>query len=208
MCFSANISLKAFLSGLIGSFLLIYYGNPKFHYENLTFGLFFAYVSFMQLFEFMFWMDLKNKQGMNEIGSILGSFFNMTQPSLLYAVKEFYTPVLQNSLLSMGVRAINLLYFVHALVGYLTYIVYEKLVVSHIVDGHLEWNWKKYFNTFFYVVVLAINVFYLTDYYYSLFLFIIGSIVRQYSNYYKTNDEIWCYYSAFIPLILLGYSFL
>ena len=64
--------------------ILIFYGNKKYYKENIATGLFLIYVGFMQLFEYLIWIDIDNKKSYNKIGTIFGSIFNFSQPTALF----------------------------------------------------------------------------------------------------------------------------
>ena len=76
MCINANASLSTFIFSIIGSIILIFFGNKKYHKENLLTGLLFIYVAFMQIFEYFMWIDLDDKKGYNKIATILAPLFN------------------------------------------------------------------------------------------------------------------------------------
>ena len=78
MCFSKKSSLLTFIIGVIGSLLLIFYGNKKYVKENLIAGLFFIFVSFMQFFDYLMWSDIDNKDGINHYSTLLAPLFNHT----------------------------------------------------------------------------------------------------------------------------------
>jgi len=76
MCFSSQISILTFTIGTVFSLLLIKYGNPIFKKENLASGIFLVFISMIQGMDFLFWIDLKNKLGINKITTIFGPILN------------------------------------------------------------------------------------------------------------------------------------
>ena len=93
MCFNYQVSLFTFVIGIIFSILLIYYGNDKYSLENKVIGIFFIFISFCLFMDFLFWIDLTNKMGINRIATIVGPILNIGQPNILYIIKYiFYQP--------------------------------------------------------------------------------------------------------------------
>ena len=203
MCFNYQVSLFTFALGTIFSILLIISGNKKYALENKTSGVFFLFISAIQLMDFLFWIDLKNKYGINRIASILGPILNVGQPTILYIIKYlFYTPVFK-SITDIAAAVANLSYFLYFIVIYVKYLSNEKMITS-TERGHLKWPWIKYATPGFYLVLFAINIFYLFNLTYALYLFTITYfflfLSRKY--FYYNTGELWCFFGAFIPLIM------
>ena len=78
MCFSANISLLAFILGIIGSILVFTLGGPS----NKIISLFFAFVSSMQLIEYFLWKH-QVCDNYNKLLSKIGMWLNHMQPVVL-----------------------------------------------------------------------------------------------------------------------------
>lgn len=211
MCFSAKQSLTTFLIGTISSILLIYYGNPIFKKENITFGIFLIFISSIQLMDFFFWIDLHNIIGINKIFTIIGPLLNIGQPIILWAIKLWYfKPDIWNS----GNLPVTILNGVYLFILFFNYVKYirekQNNLVTTVKYGHLTWPWIKYStiknsNSYFYFILSAINIFYLTDFGYSLYFFLIFSLFLYLSmEFFKYNvGELWCFFGSFIPLIML-----
>jgi hypothetical protein len=86
MCFNYKVSLFTFSLGIVFSLLLIHYGNKKYILENTVSGTFLIFISFIQLMDFLFWIDLKNHLGINKITTILGPILNV-------GVNQIYLPL-------------------------------------------------------------------------------------------------------------------
>jgi hypothetical protein len=203
MCFNYKVSLFTFVIGTIFSILLITNGNKKYALENKTSGVFFLFISAIQFMDFLFWIDLKNKYGINRIATILGPILNVGQPTILYLIKYlFYVPDF-TTITDKVVAVLNLSYFIYFIVIYINYLSTEKLVTG-TEYGHLKWPWIKYANPSFYLVLFAINIFYLFNIKYALYLFSITYfflyLSRKYFHY--NTGELWCFFGAFIPLIM------
>jgi hypothetical protein len=205
MCFSAKASLITFLIGTIGSLFLIYFGNPNFRNENIIFGIFLIFISAIQLMDFFFWIDLKNKIGINKVATIIGPLLNVGQPIILWTIKLLYfrPNIWSNS--NLFVTLINLVYLLLLLYNYTKFLGSRNLVTT-ANHGHLEWPWIKYSNPVFYLILFAINIFYLTNFNFSVLLFsvtyfflILSAIFFQYNI-----GELWCFFGAFIPFIMFS----
>jgi hypothetical protein len=203
MCFSAKASLITFLIGTIGSLFLIYFGNPKVRNENITFGIFLIFISAIQLMDFFFWIDLKNKIGINKVATIIGPLLNVGQPIILWTIKLLYFSPDIWSASNLPVTTINIVYLLVLLYNYTRFISNSNLVTT-TNHGHLEWPWIKYSSPVFYLILFAINIFYLTNFNCSLLLFSVTYFFLILSSvFFKYNiGELWCFFGAFIPFIM------
>jgi len=205
MCISAKASIFTFIFSIISSIILIFYGNKKFKKENLIVGLLMIYVAFMQIFEYFMWIDLNNKKGYNKISSQLAALFNFTQPLVIYIISFII-----NFRKNIYIFFINLLYFIFFCIYYNKFLN-SKEIITHLKNKHLSWNWPKYFNIWFYMIVLIINLcFVFTNIkYLSILIFIIfGTLLFSYIKFYKHIGEFWCYIIAYIPLLFCGITYL
>jgi len=202
MCISAETSITTFAVSLIGSMSLIYYGNPKYKKENLIVGLFFMYVVLMQLLEYTMWIDLDNKRGWNRIASIVSPIFIILQPLFLLILK-----IIIHGFENIRVIGLNIAYLVYELYSMIPYYYKEKMITEER-DGHLDWKWNKYFSRFF-GVIMTINIFASSPFFYALLFFISGFSMFLFS--YKlsliSHNSLWCWIVGFIPLIMLGGSY-
>jgi len=208
MCFNYKVSLFTFIIGTVFSILLIKYGNKQYTLENKVSGIFLIFISFIQIMDFLFWIDLKNSYGINKITTILGPIINVAQPTILYIIKYiYYKPNIFEGV-DFIVAILNLFYFIYFLKVYIQFLLNEKLVTS-TENNHLKWPWIKYSNPSYYLFLLAINIFYLFNFKYALFLFIILYFLLyiSYKYFYYNKAELWCFFGSFIPLILFFASF-
>jgi hypothetical protein len=210
MCFNYKVSLFTFTLGTIFSILLINYGNKKYALENKITGIFLIFISAIQFMDFLFWIDLKNKIGINKITTILGPLLNVCQPTILYLIKYYY---LQPDISSMQnfnlpIAILNLLYFIFFIKNYSKFLSSEKLVTG-TENGHLKWPWIKYSSPTFYLILFALNMFYLFNFKYALVFFVITYFFLFISvkYLYYNAGELWCFFGSFIPLIMFFLSF-
>ena len=211
MCFNYKVSLLTFFTGIIFSLLLIKYGNKKYEKENLTTGIFFIFISFIQFMDFIFWIDLDNKKGLNKIFTITGPILNIGQPLILYIIKLIvYNPIKYNIFYVL----INFVYLIVFIIFYYNFILnnYTNLITTNI-NGHIKWKWydiKYYYIDIFYLILLFLNIFYLFNFKYALILFIIiyFFLLLSYKLFYYHIGELWCFYGCFIPLLFLPITFI
>ena len=211
MCFNAPVSFFTFVIGIIGSYALMKYGNIKYTNENTVFGIFFIFIALIQLMDFLFWIDLKNKLGINHLTTIIGPLLNVGQPLILYLIKYFYYKPeinLTTSKLDSNTfyALFNLFYFIYLIFMYGNFLRsrYGSLVTSDS-HGHLLWPWIPYASATIYMIGLALNIFYLTNFTYSLIVFIVVYffLFLSYKLFSYNVGELWCFFGAFTPFILL-----
>jgi hypothetical protein len=212
MCFTANVSLITFLVGVVGSIFLMKYGNPKFHKENITSGIFLLFIAGIQLMEFLFWIDINNTIGINKITTIIGSLFNVGQPLFLYITKILYfTPknILSIENFNLPVFILNIFYLLNVVIFYISFIN-SSTIITRPENGHLSWPWIKYSNPIFYILLLAINIFYLMDFKYAFVFFIITYLFFILSVVFFSYNigELWCFFGVFIPYLMIIASYI
>ncbi len=206
MCFSSEVSITTFAIGLVFSVLLMNSGQKSvYSIENSVTGHFFIFIALIQLMDYLFWIDLNNEIGINRIMTIIGPILNVCQPVILYIIKYLhYGPdifTMKNYNLPVAIlNGLYLLYFIYIYIGFLT----KGEKVTSVKGGHLNWPWIKYSNYYFYIVLLAINIFYLFPLRYAGILFIIKYFFLFISaRYFKyVAGELWCFFGAFIPLLI------
>ena len=210
MCFNYKVSLLTFTVGTIFSILLMNYGNPIYRTENKATGLALIFISLIQFMDFLFWIDIDNKIGINKLTTIAGPILNVCQPTIVYLIKLFYYKpnVLSLQNYNLPIAVLNIAYFIYFIVVYVRFLLNDKLVTS-TQNGHLKWPWLKYTNPYPYLVLFGINIFYLFNFTYGLVLFssiyFFLYISRKYFKY--SAGELWCFFGAFTPLIMFFLSF-
>jgi hypothetical protein len=211
MCFNDKVSLFTFSLGTVFSILLIKYGNKRYATENAVSGVFLIFISLIQLMDYLFWIDLNNKYGINRVATIFGPILNVCQPVILYIIKYiYYRPNIYTfSNYNLPIAILNLLYMVYFINIYVRFLLTDKLVTG-TKNGHLNWPWIKYANPNYYLILFAINIFYLFNFKYAFVLFSITYLFLLLSaTYFKYNaGELWCFFGSFIPLIMFVLSFL
>lgn len=203
MCYSKKLSLQSFAFGIMSSLLLIYYGNEKSSKTNITIGIFFMFVSIMQLLEYLLWSDIECTNGQNKFASTVGPLFNHFQPVVLLVLSSYYLQsngIISNDLLIL----INILYFSYVMHQYYNYVSNKKNgCVKLNEQKHLDWNWKYDFNYFWYHMIMIINI---TNFLNNKNL--IASIISSYvlllisiNKFNKNIGEFWCLMVTGVPLL-------
>jgi hypothetical protein len=210
MCFNYKVSLFTFIIGTVFSILLFKYGNKKYKLENKVSGIFLIFISLIQFMDFLFWIDIKNEYGINKITTIIGPFLNICKPIILFLIKYlYYKPNLFTfNNFNLPVVCLNFIYLIYFIIIYNNFLSNEKLITG-TENNHLKWTWIKYSNTYFYLILFAINIFYLFNFKYALTLFIITYFFLFISAkyFYYNAGELWCFFGSFIPLIMFYLSF-
>lgn len=210
MCFNYKVSLLTFFIGTVFSFLLFKYGNKKYRLENKVTGIFLIFISLIQLMDFLLWIDIKNKLGINKITTIIGPILNVCQPIILFLIKYFYYKpnifALHN--LNFSITVLNFFYLIYFINMYTNFLTSGNLITA-VKNSHLSWPWIKYTNASFYLILFAINIFYLFNFKYALTLFIVTYLFLFISTkyFYYNAGELWCFFGSFIPLIMFFLSF-
>ncbi len=206
MCFSAQASMLSFFFGIFASIFLIIFGVKKFEKENIVYGLLMSFVSIMQLFDYMIWIDLNGKLGWNKIASIMAPIFNYYQPLFLYLVKNIFFLdkwiTIDNSMFLL-----NSIYFFFFINGLSIYYQKEKMIVSQ-EHNHLLWKWINHMPTSFYLFVFVANCLFKGNIYYNIVFLVLGGIFSKLSQviFKYSSSEIWCVFVLAIPLLLFLYG--
>ena len=203
MCFSKALSMKSFIFGMVGSIMLMLFGNMKYKQSNYVIGLMFIFVSFMQLIEYMIWSDMECNKGLNNFASYIGPLFNHLQPVLLFILTSCIMK-------SMNIISTEILLFLNGAYLVYTLILYKDHLKSRVnlcigtnESGHLKWTWDQGFNYLFYIVILLINM---VNYSYDKnFLLasalIFMSLFTSMMKFNKNVGELWCLMVTGIPYV-------
>jgi hypothetical protein len=197
MCYNANVSIKAFIIGIIGVICLFLFGNQKYKAINKQLGIFFIFVALMQIVDYFIWIDHDCSKKSNWIAGIFGAILIGLQPLLFYYFfvdkKTTFTNILA------------ILY-----IFYLIFIFIKALnnLCSNRTDKRPKWSWldsySKYKFDIIYPIIVIGSTLLITSnikLYVAIlygFTFLISKL-----NYEKFTSEFWCYFSNSIPLLLL-----
>lgn len=207
MCYSAPISLAAFVIGTIFSYLL--YLENDISYKII--GSFLAFVVLMQLIEFLLWThqfcDLYNKSI-----SFVGMILNYLQPFVLgLLLLYFYKKMPElNKKIVIGILVI---YIILAILYMIQFIFIQNKCSQKKDNPYLLWNWgqmKNYgaINTIYLIALISIIYIGMPDKFIALMTIIIGGLALTMSYLFYPRPfigAIWCLFTAFIPVILYLY---
>lgn len=163
----------------------------------------FIFISIVQLMEYFLWIDIDNKYGINYLITLISPLIVIIQPFILYVIKFIYfNPELSTST-NLSLFIANIIYFGIFLVNYIKNFIDKKLI-TRVENGHLNWPIKNLMSSIFYLILLLVNIFYLTDFKYSLlvafFTYLFSILSYNYFGYHII--EMWCFFGAFLPLII------
>jgi hypothetical protein len=156
--------------------------------------------------DFLFWIDIKNTIGINHWVTLFGPLLNLGQPLILFFIK---IAVSRPNNIDPIISLINIIYAEYFCVFYYRFLKSSPLSIQTNVDGgHLSWPWLKRWNfqgKMLYLFVTACNIFYLSDFSYSMVFFVLASVFLWASYYFFEYNigELWCFFGAFFPIILL-----
>lgn len=197
MCYNATASVISFATGIISSMLLCLF-NP-------VLGLFFAWVTFMQLFDWIFWKN-QTRNRVNYLTTKVAMFFNILQPIILAAL----IISLQKVPLKPFSKGILILYIIASAVYIATcWRKVDYTLVDPISHPGLLWKWNHMPGNFvvysLYLVLLsALIIQHFTYPIKHIFLLVTWISFIVSIAYLKKNalGRFWCYFAAYIPLIL------
>lgn len=207
MCYDINASKNAVIIGLITSlFLFLNSNKSKNELVNKTFkiiSLFFAFVSLMQIYDWIFWLN-QEKNNMNYTMTKMAMITNHLQPIVFALLIYFYLGRLNPIIIFYII--VSLLYSIKAFTQ-INYTLVTKLSQPSLF---WEWNYLEGSNIIYFVFLitlclLSLELAYPVNYI-MLFINIITFFFSLY--HYKTTaaGRMWCYFASYIPIILFFYQ--
>ena len=210
MCFNKEVSLFSFFTGIIFSILLYQLNNVSYK----IIALFLGYVSLMQLIEFLLWSH-QVCDNYNKIISICGMILNYAQPIILaILLLTFYKQSKENKKYIIG---ITIIYSIIITIYSSQYFKPENLKCTlKECNPYLLWSWSNmsYSNivSIIFIIVLGLLCYIgIPDKEIAYKFIILGSFFLISSAIiYPRNfiGVLWCFYTAFIPMILYFLHFL
>ena len=197
MCIDSTTSMKTFLIGSISGLLLFNFSDYKY------ISLHIIAVSFMQLAEYMMWIDINCKNNYNKIGNIIGILSLLGQISSDSIFKRSFT---NNDLL-------NIIVYLYIIWRYVT----AKLPCSiENFKGHLKWGFLQIFNKTEMIVLLVHYMYNISGYIrprmydnissgiYALLLIYSINMTGMYIYNVSHWGSLWCWLSNILGPILLA----
>jgi hypothetical protein len=202
MCFSKNASIGSFTIGIVGSILCISLGTT---FDKIV-GYFLGYVALMQGIEYLLWSHQKC-DNYNRVVSITGMVLNNMQPLVLGLIILYFNPKMRH------ITWFYFFMFLYLCVGIpysLSFIKNKQLqcTIKNKKSHHLDWNWNNmnYYRLVYFIFIFSEcmmcilgipNI--------KLGLIFAFAIIFTFSTstfLYSSNvGALWCYYTAFIPII-------
>lgn len=206
MCFSADVSLTTFLIGFTASIIL--YFKVKSIDIKIT-ALFLAYVSSMQLIEFLLWKNQECNE-INKTLSYIGMWLNHLQP-IVFAILVLVISKTPNIL---GIILISIAYLAVFIPYSLQYKNTEDLRCStrHAGNPHIIWNWNRLQNFGIVYLVFLFTVCTIPFLGFSsktnAYIFAVYCIITYVASVflYREKDVIgsmWCLFTAVVPPVFL-----
>ena len=200
MCFNKDVSILSFLISILGGLTLIKMGDQRYKETNKKIALFFIWVGFMQLVEFLIWIDLDCSRGINRFAGIIGPILNYLQPVIFILL--FY-----NRNHSFIVYPL-LIYLFIVIVYYIKYILKGNFCSGKNILGHLKWSWSDLgpLPLVYSCITLLLGYYiYKVNNKYINLSYILGIIlfIISYLKFNKNLGELWCFFVVGIPLFVL-----
>ena len=198
MCYSSNASIISLITGLLSSILLYKY-NP-------IVALFFIWIIFMQLFDFIFWNN-HAKNMINFITTKIAMIFNAMQPIILVLLIMLYT---KQELKPIS-KIITLFYIIcMSIYVLLNWTKVDYTLVTKDSSPSLDWKWNHMPGfTFIWGLYLMTFIILLFENFKSPLNYILVAVIltsfimsMPYLKKYALG-RFWCYFAGYIPLILL-----
>lgn len=201
MCFSADVSLGTFISGVIFSILCYRLGTP----ESKIIGLFFGFVIFMQLIEFLLWKHQKCDD-YNKKLTLAGMILNHLQPIVLFLVIILFNKNIHNK--NFNIMLILTLIYTLSIFAYSLQFKNECTYKSNPNNSHLIWKWNSMkYSTIMYILFL-ISMLVITylgmpshKVIFTLVVFITFLISKIIYSKDHVTGALWCFFAAFAPMV-------
>lgn len=191
MCWNAEISLNTFIFGIISAIIVILLNKI-----NYIIILFIFSVSLMQLLEYFAWKNIDNKENIYYL-SIIG-----------FLIILFQIIILNYGFLNNKDRQIALIIILIFSIQIFIYNYQNNKFNMEVGENkHLIWHWVDIPLP----LLIIVLIFYIYPAFrngYIPFLLITVSLLISFYYYYKykTWGTMWCYFSNFIWLVLIGKS--
>ena len=190
MCFSEKASLTAFLVGMTSSLYCYSLGKPN----DKVFGLFFAFVSLIQLIDYLLWKH-QVCDAYNKMVSLFGMILNHLQPIILAVLLIMYKSDINRKAISYIIGV------------YLLFMIPYSLQSSgggctiKSKNPNFKWNNEKYHNIVNTIFMICLTL--LFYYGFSLRAAILTVVTILFSQifYSKQVGATWCFFAVGFPVM-------
>jgi len=203
MCYDIEASKYSTVIGLASSFLLYNWSNDIV-FKGLA--LFFAFVSLMQVYDWIFWLNLE-KNGTNYTFTKIAMISNHLQPIVLAMIIYFF----------MGKQFddVTLTIFTLYCVVSIVYSIYafnkiDYTLVTERSKPSLDWQWNNLSgaSVVYGLFLLCLSLLSFTSFDFPLnYITVFINIGTFYFSMYTYKNSIigrmWCHYASYVPVFLL-----
>jgi hypothetical protein len=193
MCFSEKASLIALVAGLSSSLACYSVGKP----EYKIVGLFFAFVTLMQLVDYLLWKH-QVCDAYNKMVSFVGMILNHLQPVVLFTLLWYFNKPTD----------------IRVLVVYLFFIIpysFRKLGCTlKGSDSHMWWSWNTDNNELYKQIVYGVFILSLALMAYKglgriegLYIVLTFAITNMVYNQEYSVGSLWCFFVVISPLVYM-----
>lgn len=204
MCYSPEISKFNFVVNIITCYLLFNYKSDITNdYKILS--LFFLGVGFMQLFDYIFWLN-QEQNTTNYIFTKLAMILTYLHPLLLAVYCNMY-----NGLDNFSMK-ISIIYLIYIIIRIITIYNYVDYTLVDEKSNILKWKWTSppsfgIPELFGIIYILYGNMIGYNNLNYPLniiamIIYTLTSLLSQ-QKYKENAGAIWCKISSLVPLIFL-----
>lgn len=203
MCYTKYASLRSFIIGSLTSLVLYAYTNDR---SLKAIALFILFVSFMQMFDYIFWL-YPVEIDENESTTRLAMIFNHLQPIVLFFLLYFFVT---KSIIKDTISQLLISSFTVYSIIYSVY-CWKNIKYTLPKNDVLYWEWNNlpYAQPFYALFLLCflyfggeflrypINI--------SFVFFALSSFIFSFYKY-KHNSNVgrfWCHYTGYTPLLFL-----
>lgn len=215
MCYSLETSQKSAITGFLTSIILYKFTfnqNKQTHLIFKSLALFFLFVSLMQVYDWIFWLNPFTNQenlNINFIFTKIAMISNHLQPIILALVVSLYTKLNYFTKLTVFIYTIVALFY--------SIYAYNKITYTVVTDKSspaLEWEWNNLPGAFYFYALFLFTfcvVSFNLPFPFNYILFFINIATFTFSYYtLKKNiiGRIWCKIVAYIPLLFIIIQYL
>lgn len=200
MCYSSDASILAFIQNIVCNIII-------YQYQPIV-ALYFAYVGIMQLYDYIFWNNLK-KNSINYITTKFAMITNLLQPLFLLFLITYIGKRKINSL-SMFLVYIYVIFIIGYIVKYWNKIDFTLVEKSY---PSLYWKWTYMPGCYILITLYLLLTFNLSLNYLVypiniLFTLMLAITYILSSVYYKNSNigRFWCYFASYVPLIFIFFT--
>lgn len=207
MCFSEKASIVTFIIGLVGSILCISLGGI----DDKIIGYIFAFISSMQLIEFLIWRHQKCDD-YNRFLSLCGMILNHLQPIVLGIIILILN---KNFIRNKFLFYLSLLVYLIVIIPYSIQFYMKPELQCTLKDKstHLKWYWNslKYGTLVYAIFLLTYCILCIVGFsniktgIFMAFFGVLSFLLSLYFYKSKYVGALWCYFVVFFPIVYYFY---